>query len=311
MADINSLHTFQFDIVHGCQLRCVGCPNSTIMDKVKRIDLDLFRQCMNNVDVDYVNYFRLFNFGEPLLHTNLTGIFNIIGEQPWRAEESEISTNAQWCDWADLESALALGLLDRLVVSCDGDGTPEQYERLRPPGKWDKLIEFLDRVADIQQRVAPKLNLITRTIIEDKEAMERWNKVLVLRGWTPEFRDWKILPEAQENLTGRALTVPNDVCTFVAPSDHFQQLYHGGLHQLYVGANGTVIPCCAHPSAADLGNLRHSKVSELMQNAQRQAFVQRLKTERHSVPVCNACEFGPPEAPGKSFRRLNKNKTST
>lgn len=303
---INSLHTFQMDIVHGCQLRCVGCPNSTIMDKVKRIELEDFRRSLANVDVEYIQHFRLFNFGEPLLHTNLTGIFEVIAAQPWRAEETEISTNAQWCDWEDLERALALGVLDRLVVSCDGDGTPEQYELLRPPAKWDKLIEFLDRAGDIQSRVAPDLKLITRTIVEDSDAMARWNSILEPRGWTAEFRDWKYLPESQENRTGRTLQIPDDLCTFVAPSDHFEHHYHGGIYQLYVDANGTVVPCCAHPSAGNLGNLRHSKASELMTNRERKAFVQRLQTERHNVPICSSCEFGPPHAPSESFRQLKK-----
>lgn len=40
---------------------------------------------------------------------------------------------------------LRLEVLTRLVVSCDGDGTPESYERLRPPSRWERLIEFLER----------------------------------------------------------------------------------------------------------------------------------------------------------------------
>mgnify|MGYP003630200142 CR=1 FL=1 len=308
---VNSLHTFQIDIVHGCQLRCVGCPNSTIMDKVRRVDPEDFSACLDNVDVQYIKHLRLFNFGEPLLHTDLTGIFRILARQPWKAEETEISTNAQWCDWEDLERALALGVLDRLVVSCDGDGTPEQYEQLRPPAKWDKLIEFLERAADIRERVAPGLQLVTRNIIEDQAAMRRWEQVLLPRGWTPEFRDWKVLPEAQQNRTGRPLEVPDDICTFVAPSEHFQEQYHGGLHQLYVDAQGTVVPCCAHPSAANLGSLRQSKVSELMHNEARQAFIHSLATNRKNVPVCNVCEFGPPEAPGKSFAQLDPEKART
>ena len=192
MSENISLHTFQFDIVHGCQLRCVGCPNSTIMDKVSRISLDDFRQCMENVDVENIQYFRLFNFGEPLLHENLTEILAIIASQPWRAEETEISTNAQHCNWDDLKDALALGVVDRLVVSCDGDGTAAQYEQLRPPGKWSKLLEFLERAATIAREVAPELQLITRTITEDETSMARWRSILQPRGWTPEFRDWKI-----------------------------------------------------------------------------------------------------------------------
>jgi radical SAM protein with 4Fe4S-binding SPASM domain len=303
-----SLHTFQIDIVHGCQLRCVGCPNSTLMEKVRRVDVEQFRQCIENVDVEHIQYMRLFNFGEPLLHDNLTGIFEVLKAQPWRAEVLEISTNAQFCNWDDFASALQVGMLDRLVVSCDGDGTPEQYEALRPPSKWHKLIEFLSRARELRDKHAPDLELITRTIVEDTAAMERWRAILEPLGWEPEFRDWKVLPEAQENMTGRAVEVPSDVCTFMAPSSRFGVLYHGEVNQLYVDANGTVVPCCAHPMAANLGSLKEQRVTELLASPVRGAFIKRLQTERHAIPICNACEFGPPETPGESFRQISPDK---
>ncbi len=303
-----SLHTFQIDIVHGCQLRCVGCPNSTLMDKVRRIEVEDFRRCIENVDVDHIQYMRLFNFGEPLLHNNLTGIFEVLRAQPWRADTLEISTNAQYCNWEDFTSAVRMGLLDRLVVSCDGDGTPEQYEALRPPSKWKKLIEFLQRAREIRDKYAPDLELVTRTIIEDVEAMNRWRETLEPLGWEPEFRDWKVLPESLENRTGRELLVPQDVCTFVAPSSRFSVLYRGELNQLYVDASGTVVPCCAHPKAADLGNLMEQRATELLSSPKRDAFIKQLETDRSSIPICNACEFGPPESPGDSFRQISPDK---
>lgn len=300
-----SLHTFQIDIVHGCQLRCVGCPNSTLMDKVRRIEIEDFRRCIENVDVDHVQYLRLFNFGEPLLHENLTGIFEVLRDQPWRAETLEISTNAQYCNWEDFTSALQLGMLDRLVVSCDGDGTPEQYEALRPPSKWGKLLDFLRRARELRDEYAPDLNLVTRTIVEDVESMSRWRDILEPLGWEPEFRDWKVLPESRENRTGRELLVPQDVCTFLAPASRFSVLYHGELNQLYVDASGTVVPCCAHPKAADLGSLMEQRATELLSSPLRRAFIKRLETERSSISICNVCEFGPPESPGDSFRQIS------
>ncbi len=303
-----SLHTFQIDIVHGCQLRCVGCPNSTLMDKVRRIEIEDFRRCIENVDVDHIQYMRLFNFGEPLLHENLTGIFEVLRDQPWRAETLEISTNAQYCNWEDFASALQVGVLDRLVVSCDGDGTAEQYEALRPPSKWEKLLDFLQRARVLRDKYAPDLDLVTRTIVEDVEAMSRWRDLLVPLGWEPEFRDWKVLPESRENRTGRELLVPQDVCTFMAPSSRFGVLYHGEVNQLYVDASGTVVPCCAHPKAADLGSLMEQRATELLSSPQRGAFIKRLETERGSIPICNVCEFGPPESPGDSFRQISPDK---
>lgn len=308
MQKLRSLHTFQIDIVHGCQLRCVGCPNSTIMDKVRRVSIADFRKCIENVDVEFIQYLRLFNFGEPLLHDNLAGILEVLREAPWRAEILEISTNAQYCDWEDFASALQVGILNRLVVSCDGDGTPQQYEALRPPSKWEKLIEFLRRAKDLRDRYAPNLDLVTRTIVESVDSMNRWREVLVPLGWKPEFRDWKVLPESKDNMTGRELVVPNDLCTFVAPSSRFQERYHGEVNQLYVDASGTVVPCCAHPKAADLGSLMHQRASELLESPERRTFIRRLETDRSGIPICNKCEFGPPESPGESFRQISPDK---
>ena len=83
------------DIVGGCQLRCVGCPNSTLMPKVKQAPLALLDTILDNIDVDYVHTLRLFNFGEPLLHEQFSEVLKRLQRHHWQAEQVEISTNAQ------------------------------------------------------------------------------------------------------------------------------------------------------------------------------------------------------------------------
>ena len=39
------------DIVHGCQLRCIGCPNSLLQPKVQVMPVEDFDACLKNVDV--------------------------------------------------------------------------------------------------------------------------------------------------------------------------------------------------------------------------------------------------------------------
>ncbi|MDT8321284.1 MAG: SPASM domain-containing protein [Xanthomonadales bacterium] len=292
---------FHFDIVHGCQLRCIGCPNSTLLPKIQRIEIDDFERCMNNVDVDHVHTLRLFNFGEPLLHRNLSGIFQVIKRQRWAPDNVEISTNGQRVYWDDFEEALKLGVLTRLVVSCDGDGSPEAYERLRPPGKWDKFIEFLERSRELRDRHAPELELMTRSIVQSKQDALNWKRVLEPRGWNAEFRTWKALPEAKENMTGREIKPAKGICTFVAPSERFSHLYHGQLNQLYADWDGTVVPCCVHPKAAVLGNLKEQTYNEILRDERRKHFLALLEKDRKNMPICGICEYGPPENPGPSF----------
>lgn len=277
---IRTIDKFHFEVVKGCQLRCVGCPNSTLQPPVKRIEIADFDACLRNVDVKRVGYLRLFSFGEPLLHRNLAGILECIPRQAWSTERVEISTNAQFANWSDLENALRTRVLTSLAASCDGDGTPEDYERLRPPSRWEKLVEFLERMKELRDRYHPTLHLLTRTICTDPAAQARWRALLEPRGWTPEFRGWLYLPESEQNMTGREPRVPQRVCSFQAVNN-----------RLYVDWDGTVVPCCAHPRAGVFGNLHEQTYNEIMHAQARADMLEHLANRRLSMPICNACEF--------------------
>jgi radical SAM protein with 4Fe4S-binding SPASM domain len=274
---IDKLH---FEIVRGCQLRCVGCPNSTLQPQVKRIAVEDFHFLLGRIDVQRVDYLRLFSYGEPLLHRDLAGILECIPRQRWTTKRVEISTNAQFADWTDLEAGLRTRILSHISVSCDGDGTPEDYERLRPPSRWSKLIEFLERCRELRDRYCPQMELMTRTVCTDPKAQERWRAVLEPRGWIPEFRDWLYLPESQQNMTGREIKATNRVCSFQAVDN-----------RLYVDWDGTVVPCCAHPRAAVLGNLRENTYNEIMYSLARAHLLQSLLQRRTFMPICGTCEF--------------------
>ena len=72
-----------------------------------------------------------------------------------RRKEFEISTNGQAIN-DNLERIFQDGIITRLVVSCDGEGTPSDYERLRPPATWEKLNEFLGLCRSIRKSTSRK-----------------------------------------------------------------------------------------------------------------------------------------------------------
>src|SRR5450432_4078359 len=296
------LYSVHFDIVHGCQLRCVGCPNSLLEDKVHRIAVDDFARCLANIDVERIHTLRLFNYGEPLLHRKLASIVEQIPRQRWKASVVEISTNAQWVDWDELEEMIKLEVVTKLCVSCDGDGSPEQYEALRPPSKWGRLIEFLDRAVVLRDRWAPNMQLWTRTVVRTQRDIRQWDEVLRPRGWTPEYRRWMALPGAAQNMTGRAVVTPRSHCVFLAEPQAFtDHPWFGEINLLYVDADGTVVPCCMHPKAGDFGNLMTQKYSEILHGEARRKFRSDLDTRRASMSICGTCDAGPPGKEGPSF----------
>ena len=276
---LRRLNWVHFDVVRGCQLRCVGCPNSVLQPKVERISEQDFATCLANIDVHVIGLLRLFNYGEPLLHRKLANLLELLPRQRWQAEQIEISTNAQFVDWPSFEAAIATGILTRLVVSCDGDGTAASYETLRPPSRWSKLMGFLERAREIRDRVHPRMELITRTICDDEAGRARWRSVLEPHGWKPEFRGWLPLPGSVRELE-KPSAAGQGLCPF--------QREDG---QLYVNSDGSVVPCCAHPRAAVLGNLKQNRLSEIMSSKTNQDFRTALAERNASQPICATCAF--------------------
>jgi radical SAM protein with 4Fe4S-binding SPASM domain len=298
----HSIYVLHFDVVHGCQLRCVGCPNSTLLPKVSLIEPDFFEHCLRQIDVERIHTFRLFNFGEPLLHKRLSEVVARIPKQRWSVVDVEISTNAQKVYWDDFERTLAQRVLTRIVVSADGDGSPEDYERLRPPSQWSRLIEFLERTKTLVDRHCPGIELICVSVSEQPEHRERWKQTLVPRGWTPRFRRWMRLPQSARDMTGRPLHVPNSTCFFLAHWSQFHARdWDGQVNLLYVDADGSVVPCCMHPGAGHFGNLSEQPFSAILQGSKRAGFIETMRRERAAMPVCGQCDVGPVGDEGPSF----------
>ncbi len=275
---LSQIQTFHFDIVQGCQLRCIGCPNSTLLPKIDHIDPEQFSICLGNVDVERVSVFRLFNFGEPFLHPDLRGLLEVLKVQKWKPEKVEISTNAMIFDEKKIRDILTSGVVTHLFVSCDGDGTPSEFERLRPPGKWDKLILFLEEVSRIKQELNSSVELKTRNVCMTEDGRARWLSVLRTRGWEPEFREWQILPSTSGEPWERPPHVTNKVCWPMS-----------GVN-LFVDCHGDVIPCCSYPDLPPMGNLLTKKFTEIHRGALRSKMLNLLKTDRVNDKICGNCE---------------------
>jgi len=124
----------------------------------------------------------------------------------------------------------------------------------------------------------------------------------VPRGWTPEFRRWMALPDAQANMTGRAVVMPKGACVFLAKAAEFTaHPWFGEINLLYVDADGTVVPCCAHPRAGVLGNLMTEKYSAILNGQARRDMRDRMERNRAGMSVCRNCDVGPVGNEGSSF----------
>ena len=274
------IHKLGFDVVNGCQLRCIGCPNSTIKPKIKFISVKDFNICLANLDVDKIEVFRFFNFGEALLHPDIVELVFQISRQSWYTDIVEISTNAQYFNKNIMIELFKLNILTTLSVSCDGNGTPDEYEKYRPPAKWEKLMTFLEEVSLIKNKYSPNVKLQVKSVCDEEDGQKRWLSILKPLGWKPFFRKWMNLPMSISTPSNRAILPFKGVCSFVCNRNNF-----------YVSQDGMVVPCCVHPRASDLGNLKYQKYSQIINGDKRIKFIEELKTNRVNMEICGKCEI--------------------
>ncbi len=274
------LDMLRIDIVRGCQLQCVGCPNSSIRLKVKDMPVDLFASIMENFD-GTANRLCLYNYGEPLLHRDLPGIFEVLKKHSHKFRTVEISTNGQFVRWDEFEEVLKTGLIGRLFLSCDGDGTPESFERMRPPAKWEKLVEFAAKTSELRKKHDLDLQLSSRTVLMEAAHGEKWNELFHPLGWKTQFISWLRLVGATENLSDKPAKPGIGVCHFLK-----------GWAKTMVSWDGSVIPCCAHPNAGNFGNMATQKWSSVFAGKPRNDFIEALDNDRTSLSICSQCEFG-------------------
>ena len=271
------LQRLGIDIVGGCQLRCVGCPNSTLPHPIRFMSPDTFSRILGNVNVGHVEYLKLYNFGEIMLHNDLLEMVVQIPKQRFSVRHVEISTNGQ-CINKDLEGVIGSNIITRFGVSVDGDCTPEEYERLRPPGKWDKLCEFL-RFVQMYGIKKTRTEFFLKVICTDKASEPKWTSFAARFGAKVEFRKWR---KAADSIMFQGFNVN----ARTGPCKHVESTRI----RCYVDWNGDVVPCCCHPRASVFGNLKEQKFSEIYKGKDRESFIRLMRRHRKEHKICGKCE---------------------
>jgi len=272
------LQRLGMDIVGGCNLKCVGCPNSTLDRPIRFTTFDDFKIFLHNIDVSHVCFFKLYNFGESFLHPEIGKMISIIPKQKWSVKHIELSTNGQIIDEKKITDVLSNKRVTRFGISCDGNCSAEQYEQLRVGAKWDKLMTFMDMCSRIHSDVKSKAKIYLKIICTGNKP--EWERLAKKHKFSIEWLNWRRPPDSIKyiNVEKRKLHKP---CHYVLSTRT----------RCFVGWEGSVVPCCCHPKAAVFGNLRTKKFSSIYNGAKRKRFIASMKRGRLSHPVCGNCEI--------------------
>jgi MoaA/NifB/PqqE/SkfB family radical SAM enzyme len=163
------------DVSNACNLECPYCPTGrrqTSGRKERIIDVDLVKTFLDRYG-KYLIAADLFNWGESLLHPQISDIVNLFHE---RRIFHQISSNLNIKNRSVLEKICDAGL-DILIVSISGT-TQEIYERYHRRGDIFLVVENLKHLIDYRK----KMHLFS-PIIELKYLTFKYNAHQVLEAF--------------------------------------------------------------------------------------------------------------------------------
>lgn len=253
------------------------------------MSLSDFATIMEKLKEHPVQEAKLMGMGEPFLHPHFSKITKKFKET-FPAARLISATNAQYLLTQNLVDSLKY--IDMLYISIDG--AHENYERLRPPGKWSKLINFLEDLQEVDRGICEIVvnYTVSPGIVFDipiiEELAEKYKlgeiRLNLVQNWSEDegtvlnYSDEELsfLDRYRDRIKGKAPWTWSD-CFWVQ-------------HGLYATVEGNVKVCCMNTSASSLGNIIEQPIDDIFATSQFKVIKWGCETDQ-PTSHCSTCSY--------------------
>lgn len=200
----------QVEITNICNANCVYCRRE-FLGEPKHMDLDLFKKIVDATP--FITQIHTQGFGEPLIYPNFVEAIKYASD---RGKRVVFYTNASVLTEEKAIEILEAGV-GQVRFSVDSY-YKEGFEKMRPPLKWDTVLDNIKRFMQLRDDGGYKTTTVVRiTVTEDnkyelEETVSFWKLIVDRVSWSPE-----IYIPTPDDLTplyadgiGRECTDPNE-----------------------------------------------------------------------------------------------------
>jgi MoaA/NifB/PqqE/SkfB family radical SAM enzyme len=248
-----------------------------------------FATIMAKLQAHPIQEAKLMGMGEPFLNIQFSKITKKFRETFPHANLIS-STNAQYLLTQNMADSMYY--LDMLYISIDG--AHANYERLRPPGKWDKLIRFLE---DLQHVSRHRCEVVVNYTVSPGIVFD----IPVVEELAKKYR----LGEVRLNLVQNWNEGEGTVTSYTEEELDFLDKYKGQIKGkapwtwsdcfwvqdgFYSTVEGNVKVCCMNTAAKSLGNIFTQTVEEIFYSNQYKEIkwgCERNEPTNH----CSTCSY--------------------
>ena len=237
-----------------CNLRCIMCFQvdrsfSSNKKYLGYMNLDLFRNIIDQAKNNDCNAITLASRGEPTLHKNFDQISKILHDS--YLLDCKLNTNATMLNEKKINEILSANFSE-VIFSVDA-GTKETYEKIRYKGKFDKVVNNIKLFNSIRDRNFKNSNTVTRIAgvkILDEQDLEQ------MEGFWSNLVDEVSIKSASE----RWDSYNNKVNSIKDPCMNLWT-------RMYVWYDGTVNPCdFDYKSFLAVGNANENLLKDIWKN---------------------------------------------
>lgn len=284
-----------------CNLRCSFCNREDVIGPLNHMPLSKWEKVLKRIKHHPIKEAKLMGMGEPFLHPQFDKVTEMF-KQTFPDCFVIVATNCQY----PIKKGTKLGRkfeaalknLDMLYLSIDG--YKEHYERDRAPAKWDRLINFLEELQDVDRGgcdivvnyVVNKYNV--HDIPKIEELMKKYNldtlRLNIAQIWDPDKKiadgdeTWGYSNDQLDYLKKNY----GDKIKGRSPWD-FKDCFWVK-RGLYMTVEGNVKVCCMNTAADSLGNILLEDLDDIRKSKEYQKISTGCSTGK-PTDHCKNCSY--------------------
>ncbi len=273
-----------------CNLNCSFCNRKDVIGPLQHMPVEKFDLVLQKLRDQPIQTCKLMGMGEPLLHPQFDMICATF-KKYFPDAKLIVATNCQYK--VTDKFANMLNYVDMLYLSIDG--WQDNYERDRPPAKWDKLMTFL---SDFNRLPRFDCKVTVNYVVNPDNVYDIWNvfKHIVLKYNLEELRlniaqDWSEGQTAVSGYTEDQISYLREWRKHIKGKSEwdFDKCFWPKTG-LYVTVEGDVKMCALNTSAKLFGNLFKQPLDEIRRSPEF-INVQAGCATNHPTAHCVNCSY--------------------
>ena len=273
-----------------CNLNCKMCKRS-LFDfnrAIRDMTFEEFKKNINRLG-KYLVFIALWNYGEPLLNTELSKMIRYASD---KKIITIVNTNGLLLDQNKAKEVLVSGL-KYLIISLDGTDN-DVYGEYRQGGNFSLLRDNVKQLCGIKKKLGVRFPIIElQFIVMQKNEHQAYNFFSLARNWGVDRASLKKFNTLVRFEQPEIFLPKNDLFVsdvFKGEANFIKNTCSAPWSGMVLNSDGNIVPCCSDFfSIRKMGNAFQEDINDIWNGEDYIKLRKEMNSTIHSPEICNDC----------------------